>query len=260
MSGVTFYTGTHMTNWLWEWRAPLFVSRRRLIRQNRHRPALAPWALDSGGFTELNLHGTWTVSPRIYAAEVRRYSQDIGRLSWAAIQDWMCEPFVLAKTGKTVLEHQELTIRSYLDLKSLAPDLPWTPVVQGYELSDYLRHVDMYRAAGVELEALPIVGVGSVCRRQHSAEAREIFRQLHGMGLRLHGFGLKLRGLAVSAQYLASADSMAWSFQARRAAPLPGCSHASCANCLRYAKTWRRKVVAIPGVSSFLRSDLLAAA
>ena len=43
------------------------------------------------------------------------------------------------------------------------------------------------------------------------------------------------------ADCLASADSLAWSFEARRAAPLPGCGHASCANCLRYAVAWRER-------------------
>lgn len=32
-----------------------------------------------------------------------------------------------------------------------------------------------------------------------------------------------------------SADSLAWSFDARRSAPLPDCAHANCATCLRYA-------------------------
>jgi hypothetical protein len=49
-----------------------------------------------------------------------------------------------------------------------------------------------------------------------------------------------VRGLAAC---LASADSLAWSFQARRAAPLPGCSHANCANCLRYAAAWRERAL-----------------
>jgi hypothetical protein len=52
---------------------------------------------------------------------------------------------------------------------------------------------------------------------------------------RLQGFGVKTGGLARYADCLTSADSLAWSFEARRAAPMPGCSHANCANSLRYA-------------------------
>jgi hypothetical protein len=40
-----------------------------------------------------------------------------------------------------------------------------------------------------------------------------------------------------------SADSLAWSFEARRAAPLAGCRHANCANCLRYAAAWRERTL-----------------
>ena len=34
--------------------------------------------------------------PGLYAARVRRYRDQIGRLAWAAPQDWMCEPAILA--------------------------------------------------------------------------------------------------------------------------------------------------------------------
>lgn len=72
------------------------------------------------------------------------------------------------------------------------------------------------------------------------------FRQspLHGLGLRLHGFGIKKQGLELCADYLTSADSMAWSFDARRTYPLPGCTHKSCQNCLRYALRWRADLLA----------------
>jgi hypothetical protein len=38
---------------------------------------------------------------------------------------------------------------------------------------------------------------------------------------------------------------MAWSIAARRRPPLPGCTrHKNCANCSRYALTWRRELLA----------------
>ena len=43
-----------------------------------------------------------------------------------------------------------------------------------------------------------------------------IVQDLFDQGLRLHGFGYKLTGLRWSSDHLASADSMAWSFHARR--------------------------------------------
>ena len=59
-------------------------------RAGRRCPVRGAWALDSGGFQELNLHGEWTVSVRQYVAEVRRYVQEIGNDRFAATQDWLC--------------------------------------------------------------------------------------------------------------------------------------------------------------------------
>ena len=44
---------------------------------------------------------------------------------------------------------------------------------------------------------------------------------------------------------LRSADSMAWSFDARRSrtGPMKGCEHAKCNNCKRYALWWRERLL-----------------
>ncbi|GIJ52462.1 hypothetical protein Val02_93480 [Virgisporangium aliadipatigenens] len=243
-----FYLGTHQPHWLARAGVPLFVSDRRLRRYRTLPRARTIWALDSGGFTELSQYGTWThgPSPAVYARRVRRYRDDIGRLVWAAPQDWMCEPFITAKTGLSVAEHQARTVDNYRQLVDLAPDLPWVPVVQGWTAADYLRCVDRYAAAGVDLAHARLVGVGSVCRRQGTTEVGDILTALHRAGVtRLHGFGFKTLGLARHGHLLTSADSMAWSAQARREPPLPGCSgHRNCANCLTYALRWRSRILA----------------
>jgi len=258
MVACRFYLGTHRPHWLRTLDVPLFISRRQLAKYQVLPRARAPWALDSGGFTELNKAGRWTLSAVDYVAEVRRFRDEVGRLQWAAAQDWMCEPFVLAKTGKTVVEHQRLTIENALELLALAPEIPWCPVIQGWDLDDYQRHADAYEAAGIRLASLPIVGVGSVCRRQHSAQAEAIFRALSRRGIALHGFGLKSKGLARSARYLASGDSLAWSYSARRNPEPGGCPHGphrgetpkNCANCAEYALAWRLRLLAsCPGVA-----------
>jgi hypothetical protein len=244
---VQFFLGTHEPSWLSRTAVPLFVSRRRLGRLRRLPRALGPWALDSGGFTELNLHGRWQVEPPRYADEVANYADRIGQLSWAAIQDWMCEPFVLAKTGKTVGEHQALTIASYLNLRELAPSLPWAPVLQGWAIDDYLDHVEQYRRSGVDLASEPIIGVGSVCRRQATEEAAELIVELSSVGLHLHAFGFKVGGLRRCGAFLESSDSLAWSYQATKRPPLVDCTHQHCNNCLRYALHWRGGVMALLG-------------
>jgi hypothetical protein len=224
-------------------RIPLFLSRRVLYERKTFHRALDSWALDSGGFSELSMYGKWETPAGQYAAEVRRFSDGIGNMDWASVQDWMCEPFIIKKTGLSVKEHQRRTIDSYKRLSDLAPEIPWTPVLQGFKLDEYLNHLDMYERAGVNLFSLPIVGVGSICRRQHTTEAEKILNTLASFGLRIHGFGFKLLGLDRVANVITSADSMAWSFAARRSPPLPGCTHKNCANCSKYALQWYGRVL-----------------
>jgi hypothetical protein len=240
-----FYLGAHQPHWLWRAAFPLFVSHRQLARRRGSlRPASARWALDSGGFTELSLHGRWITSAADYAEAADRYACEASGLDFAAPQDWMCEPAILARTGLSVREHQERTIASYLQLRVLAPHLPFIPVVQGWHLADYLACVDLYRAAGVDLAAQPLVGLGSVCRRQSTGQIAVIVTALAAAGLRLHGFGIKTTGLHLYGHLLASADSMAWSYTARRAPALPGCTgHRNCANCLTFATAWRHRIL-----------------
>jgi hypothetical protein len=157
----------------------------------------------------------------------------------------MCEPWVVAKTGLSVAEHQRRTVDNYLELIDLAPDLGFVPVLQGWEMDDYHRHADAYADAGVDLTALPVVGIGSVCRRQASRQIAGIFDSLLQRGLRMHGFGVKIAGLGMYADSLVSADSLAWSYGARQDAQrgIRHCSKKTCANCLHYALSWRERVL-----------------
>jgi hypothetical protein len=233
-----------MPIWLERAGVPLFVSHRRLAGRRTLPRAIAPWALDSGGFSELDKYDRWRTTPQTYAAAVQRYSNEIGNLQWAAIQDWMCEPWLIAKTGLSIAEHQARTIDSWFDLHELAPDLPWLPVLQGWTGRDYQRHFEQWARRGVDLARLPLVGIGSVCRRQGTREGVDLFRLMSWFGIRLHGFGVKTNGLRMGARYLASADSMAWSYGARREKQcLPSHTHKNGANCMPFALQWRDSLV-----------------
>jgi hypothetical protein len=238
-----FWLGVHEPAWLARSTVPLFVSYPRLCRRVSLPRAACDWALDSGAFTELSHFGAWRTGADKYAADSLLYSLAIGRLQWAAPQDWCCEPTVLARTGLSVAQHQRRTTDNFLALRRRLGSLV-IPVLQGWAPSEYLAHVDQYRHAGVPLDAEPLVGVGSVCRRQSSNVIRPILEPLTAAGLTLHGFGIKVRGLRLCADLLASADSMAWSYHARRRPALAGCAHPHCQNCLRYALWWRSKMVA----------------
>ena len=233
-----FMLGTHRPNWLHprstnkdgtvnargrelKPRGPLFVSAYQL-RERRRSPfprCDTPFSVDSGGFTELHRHGAYALTAEEYVAQVRALDVQTGTLEWAAVQDWMCEDSALEATGLTVAEHQQRTLDSFLELRRLAPELRWLPVLQGRTTEDYLAHLEAYVAAGVPLRYMERVGLGSVCRRQASEEIAELVQALAARGIRLQGFGIKSQGLAKAADDLASSDSLAWSLGARIRSP-----------------------------------------
>ena len=84
-----------------------------------------------------------------------------------------------------------------------------------------------------------------MCRRQSTGQIAVIVTTLASLSLRLHWFGIKTSGLHRYGHLLASADSMAWSYAARRAPARPECTgHRNCANCLAYATAWRARTLA----------------
>jgi hypothetical protein len=257
---VQVYLGTHKPHWLADpdvvaARAPLFISRRQLENRRGLPRARTSWALDSGGFSELGQYGRWELPVRRYVELVRRFDEGIGKLEWAAPMDLMCEPEMVAKTGLSIREHQRRTVGNYLDLMAAWPEdadsAPFMPTVQGWDVADYLACVEMYSDAGIDLTQFPLVAVGSICRKNTPAMVEkivEIITALHALDIRLHGFGLKADALARVWPLLASADSLAWSYGARRAAArgitMPGCTHPSCSNCKHWALAWRKRTLA----------------
>lgn len=182
--------------------------------------------VDSGAFTELHLHGAYRHGVEEYAAELHRLcTQGVVQIAAAVAQDYMCEPFMLAKTGLTIADHQRLTIERYDALVAELDRLfdgrrpfPVMPVLQGYAPADYVRHIRLY---GDRLTAGMWVGVGSVCKRNGDPKAIiAVLSAIHHArpDLRLHGFGVKTTSLTHPGvrSLLYSADSMAWSFAARK--------------------------------------------
>jgi hypothetical protein len=220
------------------------------------------WAGDSGAFAALMLARDgdghpWSMDYQSYAATwatlVEKISHGYPGLGpdFIAIQDWPCEAAVLARTGKTVREHQKLTLNSYMALTGEIEHLPWLPILQGWHPEEYLEHHDMYRAAGVDLTD-QAVGIGSVCRRGSQDGIARVIRTLAPLGMRMHGFGLSINGLRLIGHLLASSDSQAWSKTAREEnLMLPGCDHRArttgaptdCRNCFRYAIAYREEIL-----------------
>lgn len=188
------------------------------LRQRKSDIVVKNWIMDSGAFTEISTHGGYRHSVTEYGDQIRRWSV-CGNLLAAVAQDYMCELFIVEKTGLSIAEHQRLTIERYDAL--LAENLPVyiMSVLQGYAPADYVSHIDQY---GERLQPGAWIGVGSVCKRNADARSIEaVLLAIHHArpDLRLHGFGIKATSLqsGIVRQILYSADSMAWSFAARRA-------------------------------------------
>lgn len=210
-----FYVGLHQPHDAAHFeRAFISVNR---VRGRKKPVPIDQWIMDSGAFRELEQFGGYRHGPEEYAAEVNRLAAINPGLKVAVSQDWMCEAWMLEKTGLTIEDHQRLTIERYDALLPLV-SIPLMPVLQGYSIQSYLDHIDQY---GERLTRGMYVGVGSVCKR--NGDVRQIEAILSAIkrkrpDLRLHGFGLKTTALSsgVVRDSLYSADSMAWSFAARR--------------------------------------------
>ncbi len=174
--------------------------------------------MDSGAFSTILTHGGCPEGPEVYAAHIRRWAEN-GELLAAVAQDYMCESVMLRITGLTVAEHQRLTIERYdALLKCDSGGVYIMPVLQGFTPAEYVDHIKQY---GDRLTIGMWVGVGSVCKRNADIGAIEaVLLAIRSArpDLRLHGFGLKTTALssATVREMLETADSMAWSFAARK--------------------------------------------
>lgn len=211
---MNFFIGLDNPSHAWPFKHSMISINR--IRDRKSDFLVNEWLMDSGAFTEISNHGRWRSPVEDYAKQVVRWST-CGTMLAAVAQDYMCEDFILEKTGLSIAEHQRLTTERYRQLVGLV-GAPVLPVLQGYAPSDYVAHLDIY---GDLLKSGAWVGVGSVCKRNSNPETVEcVLRSIKAKrkDLRLHGFGLKITALKNPAvcSMLHSSDSMAWSFAGRK--------------------------------------------
>lgn len=222
----------------------------------RNRKSAFPaneWIMDSGAFTTIFKHGGYPQPVSEYAAQIRRW-KDNGKLLAAVSQDYMCEKDMLTRVAmcdgslkaptlndlgldedqyemevkaflpgpewlaERIKLHQRLTIERYDALIAEDTGVYIMPVLQGYSPAEYRSHIRQY---GDRLKPGMWVGVGSVCKRNSNIMA--IWMVLDAIksdrpDLLLHGFGLKKTSLqeTIIRDLLHTADSMAWSFAARK--------------------------------------------
>ena len=182
-----------------------------------------PWAgidrlfIDSGGYSFMKGKGEYETSNEVYLEYITEHEPEL----WA-LRDYPCEPDVLQEHGRTVEDHQRMTIDRHHDLLEVyeRSDVPGQPVsvLQGWSVDDYTRHIQQMLEAGT---LSGHVAIGSVCRRNREEQIREIVltvrEELPDWVDHLHAFGVKgsvLRYPQVR-EALTSADSQSYEMQAQ---------------------------------------------
>jgi len=134
---------------------------------------------------------------------------------WSSM-DVPCEPHLIPISMSTA-ERIERTVN---DARYLAHHGPpgFVPVIQGWEVGDYLHCADLMESHGL---IRLVMGIGSLCRRGSQAEVVAIVRELHRRlpNVKFHAFGIKLNALGYNRgeilNYLHSLDTAAWQFRKR---------------------------------------------
>ena len=229
---MKFYLGIHVAAWSYRISVPYMLSVRLVLKRKKLLKG-NDWLLDSGGFSELKLHGCYKISEDEYIECIKHLKPN-----YAFCQDWMCERQILKRTGKEVEEHQELTIKSYTSLRKKSYRI--LPVLQGYTPDDYINHIKMYKKHKVNLNQL--FGLGSVCKRSRTEIPEIIIPRIRSFApeIKIHAFGLKITAFKkpVIVNNLYSADSMAWSYDGRF-----NYGALRRTNSLAHALIWRNKVL-----------------
>lgn len=171
-------------------------------------------ALDSAGFVAMFRYGgyPWSVAEYVRLAAA-------GPWRWWASMDYCCEPEI-ARDRAEVRRRQVETVARLAECRAEAErvgaSLPM-PVLQGWTPDDYARCAELVG------ELPPLVGVGSVCRRHLGGPdgllpVVERLDRVLERGVGLHLFGVKGRAIELLRGHprVASVDSMAWDYAARR--------------------------------------------
>lgn len=163
--------------------------------------------LDSGAFGSAFWDGGYTYGTDDYLDIVARL-----RPAWWVTMDYPCEPNILK--DMPVRQRIDRTVDNTATL-STAPFSGFLPVIQGWQIKDFLYCVDRMEQADLIRE---VMGIGSICRRGKQEPIVAIIRELSKRlpGIKFHAFGVKVSTLSYNngeiLNYLDSLDTAAWQF------------------------------------------------
>ena len=174
--------------------------------------------IDSGGFPSSFIHNGYDRSDLEYLHFVRKVRAD-----YFVLRDYPCEPQILQKYSVTAKDQIHRTLEHHLELLELYERLEIKaqpiPVIQGWEIDDYIYCIDLFKEHGL-IDRFDYIAIGSTCRRYQVKTTQQIIltvREELPSRIKLHAFGVKLSVLDNKAVWdaLYSADSSAWDFIAR---------------------------------------------
>jgi hypothetical protein len=184
----------------------------------RNADGLSSIALDSAGFVALSRYHAYPWATEDYLDLAASYP-----FRWFASMDYCVEPEI-APDREEVRDRISRTIRVNRDCWRGAHDRGiahrFMPVMQGRVAHDYEICID---ALGDIIDAVPLIGIGSMCRRPigGSDGVIAIFEHLDrilGAKTMMHGFGIKgaaLSKLCGLEHRVASTDSQAFGVASR---------------------------------------------
>src|SRR5579863_5053187 len=183
-------------------------------------PTMTDVAADCGGFVaSFKWGGTYKYSPAQYVDWLGAWATSP---SWAAVMDYCCENEITSGKAGIVCERQEKTTAMTYHFWQSYRDIPWVwvPTIQGWEVTDYVRHAKEMKPIISEMHAhysndIFRVGIGTLCHRASSAMIQDVVLAVAAIlpDVPLHLWGVKL-GLAQSTiavpEQVVSVDSGAW--------------------------------------------------
>lgn len=175
--------------------------------------------VDSGGFSSSFICNGYNKSDREYLYFVKKT-----KAKYFALRDYPCEPQILRKYNVTVKDQILRTLDNHIKLLDLLEDYLLkakpVPVLQGWEVEDYLFCIDLFREHGLVGNGFDYIAIGSLCRKNTTTQIKKIILTIRKElkdSIKLHCFGTKISVLNDLAVWKAvySVDSMAWDFNAR---------------------------------------------
>ena len=187
-------------------------------KTNRRPKSAKLLFVDCGGFYN-SLAGNYKTSDTEYLEYVKSVNAD-----FFALRDYTCEKEVCKRLKTTTKEQIKKTFEHHLRMLEYLDDFLLdcngkkaiaVPVLQGYELEDYLYCLDLYREAGL---INSYMAIGTLCRRNATREITKIVGKLREElpdWVMIHAFGVKIPTLKRIWNLCDSIDTGAWDFVSR---------------------------------------------